>query len=207
MMPEGSIAGVLLSGGRSRRMGGGMKAHKLLAGKPLISHVIDRIEPQVSRLVLSVESVSEQFAPYGLEQVADPEPGGRGPLGGLLSALQNMEPSCDWLLLVPCDAPFLPGDLAVRLQQCAVETGQAGCVVRYQGEVQPTFSIWHRSLLPVLESAVLNKGMGGFKQFLDSKPLAILDWEASDISPFFNINDSGALAEAYRMIKQELVNY
>jgi molybdopterin-guanine dinucleotide biosynthesis protein A len=205
-MPDGSIAGVVLTGGRSKRMGGVVKAHKLLSGKPLIQHVIDRIVPQVSQLVLSVESVSEEFTPYGLAQLADPEPGSCGPLGGLLSSLQNLEPSCDWLLLVPCDAPFLPGDLAVRLKRCAIEAGQAGCVVRYQSELQPTFSIWNRSLLPALASAVMEQGMGGFKQFLGWRPLAILDWKASDISPFFNINAPGALAEAHRLIEQGSVN-
>jgi len=204
-MPAASIAGVVLTGGRSRRMGGVIKAHELLGGKPLIQHVIDRVKPQVGRLVLSVEKVSGEFTPYGLEQLADPEPGSCGPLGGLLSALSTLDAGCDWLLLAPCDAPLLPLDLAVKLERHAVELGAEGCVVRYQEEVQPTFSIWNRSLLPLLESAVLEKGMGGFKQFLKIKPLAILDWKTSDISPFFNINDAGALAEAQSWIDQKLM--
>ncbi len=180
-----------------------VKAHKLLAGKPLIQHVIDRIKPQVRQLALSVEIAGEEFAKYGLEQVADPRPGSCGPLGGLLSALTELDAASEWLLLIPCDAPFLPLDLAARLWDQAGE--RAGAVVCYQSEVQPTFSIWNRSLLPELKTAVLEQGMGGFKQFLQQRPLAILDWEPTDISPFFNINDSIALAEAESYIKQELV--
>ena len=125
-MPDASIAGVVLTGGRSRRMGGVIKAHELLGGKPLIQHVIDRVKPQVGRLVLSVEKVSGEFTPYGLEQLADPEPGSCGPLGGLLSALSTLDAGCDWLLLAPCDAPLLPLDLAVKLERHAVELSAEG---------------------------------------------------------------------------------
>ncbi len=194
------LAGVILAGGRSRRMGGGFKALAPLGGKPLIEHAIDRLQPQVSSLVLSVEKCVPEFEAFGLPQVEDPAPGSRGPLGGLLSALVNMEKGCDWMLLAPCDAPFLPFELADRLLNCALDDGQAGCVVRYDGEIQPTFSLWHRCQLPRLEEAVLEEGMAGFKQFLRGTPLAILDWEPADLSPFFNINDPDALAEAARLL-------
>jgi len=191
---------VILAGGRSRRMGGGFKALAPLGGKLLIRHVIDRLQPQVKSLVLSVEKLVPGFEAFGLPQVEDPSPGSRGPLGGLLSALANMEKGCDWMLLAPCDAPFLPLELAERLLSCALNDDQAGCVVRYDAEVQPTFSLWHRSLLPRLEEAVLEEGMAGFKQFLRDTQVAVLDWESSDLSPFFNINDWDKLAEAERLL-------
>jgi molybdopterin-guanine dinucleotide biosynthesis protein A len=181
-------------------MGGGFKALAPLGGKPLIRYVIDRLQPQVQSLVLSVEKYVPDFEAFGLPQVEDPSPGSRGPLGGLLSALANMEKGCDWMLLAPCDAPFLPLELAQRLLNCALDDDQAGCVVRYDSEIQPTFSLWHRRLLPRLEEAVLEEGMAGFKQFLRDTPVAALDWESSDLSPFFNINDPDALVEATHLL-------
>ncbi len=194
------LSGVILAGGRSRRMGGGIKALAPLNGKPLIGHVIDRLQSQVRSLALSVEKYHPDFAAFGLQQVEDPAPGKRGPLGGLLSAMANMETGCDWMLLVPCDAPFLPLDLAIRLMECALDDDQAGCVVRYEGEIQPTFSLWHRRLLPRLEKAVLEERMAGFKQFLRGNEVAILEWKPSHPAPFFNINDPDALAEAGRLL-------
>ncbi len=199
-MQKTSLAGVILAGGRSRRMGGGFKALASLGGKPLIRHVIDRLQPQVKSLVLSVEKHVPDFEAFGLPQVEDPTPGSHGPLGGLLAALANMERGCDWMLLAPCDAPFLPLELAGRLLNCALDDDQAGCLVRYDAEIQPTISLWHRRLLPPLEEAVLEQGMGGFKQFLQDTPVTILDWESSDLSPFFNINDPDALVEAARLL-------
>ncbi len=198
-MRETRLAGVILAGGRSRRMGGGFKALAPLGGKPLLRHVIERLQPQVQSLVLSVEKHVAEFDAFGLPQVEDPAPGSRGPLGGLLSALGNMEADCHWMLLVPCDAPFLPLELAQRLLNCALDKDQWGCTVRYDAQVQPTFSLWNRRLLPRLEKAVLEEGMAGFKQFLRVSPLAVLDWEQADFSPFFNINEPDTLAEAARL--------
>lgn len=201
MNPDHPMTGVILTGGQSRRMGRVAKATVPLAGKPLLQHVIDRVAPQVQRLVLSVERYSPELADFGLEQVADPRPGHAGPLGGLLSALEFTAQQTEWLLLVPCDAPFLPPDLGQRLHQTALDSGRAGCVIRYRGEVQPTFSVWHCSLLPSLQEAVFEHGLAGFKQYLESAPQASMDWDLPELkslepSPFFNINDPAALREA-----------
>ena len=193
-----AVAGVILAGGRSRRMGGAVKALLPLGDRPLLQHVIDRVDPQLDELLLSVERPSEAFEAFGLPQVADPQPDG-GPLGGLLSAMQAMSPGNDWLLLVPCDAPFVPPDLAARLLACALSAARPGAVVCYQSEIQPTFSIWSRSILPQLKSAVLEQGMAGIKQFLSVVELAELDWPGSEPSPFFNINDQDALLKAGRL--------
>lgn len=199
-MQKLGLAGVILAGGRSRRMGGGFKALAPLGGKPLLRHVIDRMQPQVQSLVLSVATHVADFELFGLPQVEDPVPGSRGPLGGLLSALANMEVGCDWMLMAPCDAPFLPLELAERLLNCALDEDHAGCVVRYETEIQPTFSLWHRRLLPQLEAAVLDEGMAGFKHFLRHTPVATLDWGPADPAPFFNINEPAALVEAGRLL-------
>jgi molybdopterin-guanine dinucleotide biosynthesis protein A len=205
MTLQADVAGVILTGGRSRRMGGVVKAHKPLAGIPLIQHVINRIQPQVSRLTLSVEHIRADYDCYGLKQIADPRPGSCGPLGGLQAAMAELDAKVEWLLLVPCDAPFLPLDLAIHLRTQALDSFMEAAVVSYQSELQPTFSIWNRSLLPALSASVLEQGMGGFKQFIDHHPVAVLDWKYSDISPFFNINDSGKMAEANLILEQKLV--
>jgi molybdopterin-guanine dinucleotide biosynthesis protein A len=199
---DGVLAGVILAGGRSRRMGGAVKALLNLGDRPLLRHVMDRVNPQVDRLLLSVERHSEAFDAFGLPQVVDPEPDG-GPLGGLLSALRVMGPGHDWMLLVPCDAPFVPSDLAAKLLACALASTRPGAVVCYESEIQPTFSIWNRNVLPRLEQAVLEEGMAGLKQFLSVKKLAELDWPRSKPSPFFNINDRDALLKAGRLMDQQ----
>jgi len=190
-------AGIILAGGRSRRMSGQVKALAVLHGKPLMQHVIDRMKPQVSALAISVDRKNPAFACFDLPQVTDPRQGSCGPLGGLLAALDALPQGSDYLLLAPCDAPFLPLDLGQRLMERLVLTGLAGCMVRYEEELQPTFSLWHRRLLPDLRSAVIDDGLGGFKQFLGRVCLSVLDWEPAKLSPFFNINTPEDLAQAH----------
>ena len=190
-------AGVILAGGRSRRMGGGLKALQFLGGRPMLKHVIDRLAPQVDVLWLSVETASEAWSPFGLRQLPDPEPGSRGPLGGLLAALGRCaEEDCDWLVLAPCDAPFLPLDLAGRLRAHAEERGAAIVTVSRRGQLHPVFSLWRRDELGPLDDAVRRHRMAGFRAFLDTRPHAVLEWNRGEHDPFYNVNDHDALRRA-----------
>ena len=209
-------AGVILAGGRSRRMGGSDKALAALAGRPMLEHVIERVAPQVGALALSVESATPALALYGLPQLADPLPGHRGPLGGLLAGVRHFAGTAGWLLLVPCDAPFLPRNLAARLQACADEAGAKAAVVLFGGELQPTFSLWNLGLLPLLEQAAGSGRQGGFKPVLRAVGAARCEWRATDAAdagpgpgatgappPFFNVNDPADLQSANRWLGGE----
>jgi molybdenum cofactor guanylyltransferase len=199
-------AGVILAGGQSRRMGGGDKALMPMGGKPLLQHVIDRMAPQVDGLALAVERVSPALADFGLPQLADPRPGHRGPLPGLLVAMRHFAGRSRWLLLAPCDAPFLPGDLADRLLVCATEAAARAACVSCGGELQPTFSLFHCDLLPQLEQAVMVEGQAGFKRFLHAAGAARCEWPAAAASdgapPFFNVNDPAALEQARAWLRE-----
>ena len=211
-MPVPLMAGAILAGGRSSRMGGKAKAFLPLAGKPLLQHVADRVSPQVQQLVLSVERESSSFEDFGLAQISDPQPGSHGPLGGLLSVMRWLQAdgAADWLLLVPCDAPFVPLDLAERLYRRAAASHSDGAVVHQAGQIHPVFSLWHSSLLQKLEQAVVSDNMAGFKQFLRVSPLSGYEWPEREAapgrSPFFSINDQLALAQARLAICQQAGN-
>lgn len=192
--------GVVLAGGRSRRMAGVNKALQNLDGRPLLSHVITRIQGQCSHLYLSVESIDPLWERFGLPQIADLDAGSNGPLGGVLAALETIKQQSDWLLLVPCDAPFLPLDLAERLSQLALSTQSSAALVSYQGQWQPTFSLWQVGLLPALRNAVKEQGQRGLKEFLLTQAPAVLGWPEQQPSPFFNINRPQDLAEAAALL-------
>ena len=177
-----------------------------LDGKPMIRYVADRMGPQVDRLVLSVETTDESLDFLGLDQVPDPEPGSRGPLGGLAAALGfTARHGFDWLVVAPCDAPFLPKDLCDRLVGAAMEEGAPVAVARDSLRVQPAFSAWRRDVLDEVSSAVTNRGMAGFFQFLDGCRHCRVEWPESTPPPFYNINDPAALkrVRAWLMTEEE----
>jgi molybdopterin-guanine dinucleotide biosynthesis protein A len=195
-MTEGKTTGVILAGGRSSRMGGQRKALARLAGRPLLAHVVERLQPQVGSLLLSCEPQDNGFEGFGLPMVPDCLPGFRGPLAGLYSAMQHLaDTGFDGsLVLCPCDAPFLPGDL-VRVLQEASGGGQVG-VPSWQGVLQPTFSLWPMHRLPEVREALVERGQGGPRQVLDRVPHAVVEWKRSDPPPFFNVNTPQDLAMA-----------
>lgn len=184
-------------------MGGCDKVFAPLAGKSLVAHVIERLQPQVQEVVLSVAAASPELEALGLRQLTDPLPGHQGPLGGLLSALRHFSASHQWLLLVPCDAPFLPGNLAQALHDCAAEAAAPCAAVVYEDELQPTFSIWHSTVLHPLERAVGQGGHAGIKRFMKSIQTAELCVPVAEPPPFFNVNDRAALEQASRWIRHD----
>src|SRR5258706_16441812 len=119
------IVGLLLAGGLARRMGGGDKCLRPLAGRPMLAHIIERMAPQCRELVLNANGDPARFAGFHLAITPDSVAGFAGPLAGVLARMgwaAIYAPVCPLILSVPTDAPFLPRDLAVRLHAaCASE--------------------------------------------------------------------------------------
>jgi molybdopterin-guanine dinucleotide biosynthesis protein A len=111
------VAAVVLAGGQGRRMGGADKGLVEYRGRPLVEWVLAVLSPQVGGLVISANRNFEAYAAYGHRVLPDTLPGHPGPLAGVLAALDAV--TADWLLVVPCDTPHLPADLAVRLLDAA----------------------------------------------------------------------------------------
>jgi len=107
------VAAVILAGGQGRRMGGADKGLIDYQGRPLIEWVLGALAPQVGEIVISANRNLERYAAYGRRVLPDTLPDYPGPLAGVLAALQAV--TADWLLVVPCDTPHLPADLAFRL--------------------------------------------------------------------------------------------
>jgi molybdopterin-guanine dinucleotide biosynthesis protein A len=204
MNPAGSFkpAGVVLAGGQSSRFGVTSKALAPLSGKPLVRHVLERLAGQAGPILLSVQEKHPALETLGYEMVEDVVPRHRGPLTGLCSAMQWLADNDggEWLLLCPCDAPFLPRDLAVRLYQGAVNTGQPVTVAKYQDVPQPTFSLWNTELMPAVRDSVMEQGRGGLMQVLNDVPHAFVEWAVRDVPPFFNVNTPDDLERAGRLL-------
>ena len=195
-------AGVILAGGRSRRMGGSRKALLELNGRPLLAHVIDRLQAHLDPLMLSCDSETSEFESFGLPLVPDLLPGFRGPLTGLCSALQYLadKGQQNSLVLCPCDAPFIPHNLVQTLLDAGQENEKPVVVISYQGVLQPTFSMWHTHHLPAIHEAVVKRGDGGLRYMLKSLPHTVVEWAPAEPSPFFNINTPDDLKTAASLL-------
>ncbi len=204
-----SVAGVLMAGGQSRRMGGGDKCLRPLAGKPILTHVIDRVRPQVGPLVLNANGDPARFAGFGLPVVADAVGDFAGPLAGVLTGLEwaaEQAPGCTWLASFATDAPFLPEDLVARLLAAVeAEGGEMACAAS-QGRDHPVFGLWPLRLRHELRRAMVAEDMrkvdlwtARFKLVRVDFPL--VETPAGPLDPFFNANRPEDLAEAERFAR------
>ena len=183
-------AGVILAGGRSRRMGVSRKALLELKGQSLLAHVIERLQPHLNPLLLNCEGETNDFDDFDLTMIPDILPGYRGPLTGLYSALQYLSDRGNdtGLVLCPCDAPFIPSNLVQTLLDECGDGPAPVVVISYHGVLQPTFSLWQNHHLPAIKAAMLDKGVGGLKRVLLSLPHKIVEWAPAEPNPFFNVN-------------------
>ena len=142
---RGQVTAVVLAGGRGRRMGGEDKGLVPLAGRPMVEHVLQAVQPQVGAVVLSANRNRERYEALGYPVVADAVGDFWGPLAGVASAMRVAR--SPYLLTVPCDAPLVPGDLAAVLYRALRGEG-ADIAVAHDGErMQQAFALLSCRLL------------------------------------------------------------
>lgn len=139
---------MILAGGQGRRMGGVDKGLETLRGKPLVQWVIERLRPQVDEILINANQNLATYARFGHRVVPDEIGGFAGPLAGLQRGLA--EAAHELVATVPCDSPFLPGELVARLR-AGLEAHRAElAVARTGGQPHPVFCLCRRVLLPHL---------------------------------------------------------
>lgn len=198
------IGGVLLAGGQSQRMGGGDKCLRLLGGKPILAHVIERAKPQVDALVLNANGDPARFAPFGLPVIADDITGFAGPLAGVLAGLDwaaRELPEAELVASFATDTPFLPRDLVSRLAVALEEGGFDLACAQSNGQVHPVFGLWPVSLREDLRAA-LKGGLRKVDRWSARFKLVEVAFLAEPVDPFFNANRPDDLAEAERLVAE-----
>ncbi len=209
--PLGSptVAGVLLAGGRARRLGGGDKCLLDVDGRTLLDRVIERVRPQVGPLILNAGGDPARFSSFGLAVVPDPVEDGieafSGPLAGILAGLDwahENAPQADFLAVFPTDAPFVPRDLVAR-QAEALQGGKADiAIARSKGRDHPVFALLTlglgnaHDLRDGLREAMTREGVRKAAQWVDRYRVARVSYAVGVRDPFFNVNDPKSLVQA-----------
>jgi molybdenum cofactor guanylyltransferase len=155
-----AITGLILAGGQGRRMGGVDKGLQPLRGRPMLAWVLERLAPQVGEIIINANQNVEQYREFGHPVVADnareTDGGFAGPLAGLQAGMQAAQH--DLVLTVPCDSPFLPADLAERLQRALEAQGADLAVAKTGKQAHPVFALCRRALLPHLSEFLSHGG-------------------------------------------------
>jgi len=195
---KNTITGVILAGGRARRMGGRDKGLLDLSGRPLISHVIASLGMQVGPLVINANRNLAEYRKFGYPVVKDATEGFDGPLAGIASCMALAE--TELMVCVPCDSPFIAGDLVDRLYH-SLETGQADISMAHNGErTQPVFSMLKTSLISSLQE-YLERGGRKIDSWFSEHRLAVADFSDRP-DTFMNINTPDDIASASALLAE-----
>ena len=196
------IPGVLLAGGLARRMGGGDKPMRTIAGQTILERVIARLQPQCSTLILNANGDPSRFAGFGLPVIADTVADFPGPLAGILAALDWMaahRPEVKHVLSAAADCPFLPRDLVARLEGARRAENAELAVACSDGQTHPVIGLWSVHLRGELRHALVEEDVRKIDRWTARYPLATVNWPVTPVDPFFNANTVDDIAEADRL--------
>ena len=184
-MGEQDIAGVVLAGGRATRWDGRDKGLIQVSGRPMISHVLDALVPQVGQVIISANRNLDEYRALGFPVVTDASRDFLGPLAGIASGLAAAR--TEWVAIVPCDSPFLATDCVRRLATAREDSERTDITVAHDGKrIQPLFSLIRRSLIEDLDG-FLESGGRKVDLWYAQHHMQLVDFSDSPDS-FLNIN-------------------
>ena len=197
--------GLILAGGLARRMGGGDKPRTSIGGQSILSRVIERMTPQCTRLILNANGDPSRFADTGLPVIADDVPDFAGPLAGILAGLgwtAANAPDIATVVSVPGDCPFLPRGLVQRLDEARRRQGTPLACARSGEWRHPVVGLWPVALRADLRHALTRENLRKIELWTARHGVALADWPAEPIDPFFNVNTPEDAAIATRIATQ-----
>lgn len=190
MSSDNLPTGVLLAGGRARRMGGGDKCLLPLKDKTLLSRGIERAQGQVGDLLLSANGNALRFARTRLTVIPDQYQDFPGPMAGIHAALlwaRDNRPENTWLASFACDTPFFPRDMVSRLF-AALNSDSRIAVAVSGGRMHPVFALWHTSLLPEISATLEQPEVPWLQHWIKDRPHVTVEFDTTPCDPFTNIN-------------------
>ncbi len=186
MIDRERIAGIVLAGGLGNRMGGVDKGLQNHLGTPLALHAMQRLSPQVGKVMISANRHLDSYASFGVPVFPDEIADHAGPLAGFLAGLEH----CDapYLVTVPCDTPNFPTDLVAQLAAglIAQDAQIALAATRETAgvQIQPVFCLMASTLKDSL------------REFIASGQRKVERWTTSHRCAMVLFDDEGAFANA-----------
>jgi molybdopterin-guanine dinucleotide biosynthesis protein A len=120
------------------------KAMLPFAGEPLIVHIVRKLQPMFSDIVV-VAAPGQQLPAMPVRTVEDEEPY-QGPVGGIYYGLRAI--ADDFAFVTSCDAPFASTTLIEHL--LGLRAQHDIVVPQWDGRLQPLFAVFRTTVLPVL---------------------------------------------------------
>jgi len=197
------VAGIVLAGGQSKRMGAD-KALVMLGANTLIDHSVARLRPQVAALAINANCDPARFAQFGVPILSDPIPGFQGPLAGILAGMRwAQQAGKSFAATVPADTPFAPGNLVARLR-AGIGDAEIAVATSRDGTDHPTVALWRVSLAEDLASWLEQGSDRAVRTWIGARRASRVEFpDDAGGDPFFNVNTPADLETAAARLRTE----
>lgn len=174
------LLGVILAGGQSRRMGKVDKHRISIGGKTLITHISDRLSPQVTELIINSNDKDD----FDRFKVVPDKESSLGPIGGIYTTLSYaLEKGYQKIITAPCDTPFIPDNFIEKL----LEFQDKPCVIASSaGRIHPVLALWDVSIINDVKTSI-GRGEYSLMRLIEKLDYIECKWQEKP-DPFFNIN-------------------
>jgi len=193
-----NICVVILNGGLSSRMGGGIKSFEKFNNKTIFDRILERITPQAKHIIINSNEDDNKFNEYNLPIIKDKLTGHLGPLAGIHASLHWIKcniPQIEWLVSVPSDTPFFPKDLVNKLFLKVLDNNKKIVLAKSNDKLHPVIGLWKSDLLEDLEENLKN-GTRKIMLWAQCHPFDTQNFDQNFFDPFFNINFKEDLIQA-----------
>lgn len=147
-----NLLGVVLCGGRSSRMGGYDKGLIGFQGRPMVTYAVAALQ-DCQQIVINANRNQSQYRwLFQLPVISDANADFDGPLAGLLAGLRYAdEQGMQWLISIPCDAPFVDAGYVQQMWQYQQQSDKK-IFMAADPYRQPVFALLHVSLIEPLSA-------------------------------------------------------
>ena len=183
------IAVIIMIGGKSSRLGGGIKSLIKINNKKIFDIILERIQPQIDKIIVNSNIEDTEISKYKFPIIKDVKQGYLGPLAGIhagMKWLNKNKPEVDWLLTLPGDTPFIPLNLVSCFEE-KINQDSKIILAKSNDKIHPIIGAWHTSLLTSLNEH-LESGTRKILEWAKNHPLEFLEFNEKSYDPFFNIN-------------------
>lgn len=195
MSRDGSLAGIVLAGGRSSRLGHD-KTRIVYSGVSLLSRSVDLLKRHCD-VVHVVGRLPEDHG-LNVPSFLDDVPG-RGPGGGIVTALRRLGRSC---LVLSCDLPLMEDQTLRRLKTGWREKPDTALMTTFQqedtGYIEALVAVYEPAALPLLDRA-FEQGLYQLNRILTEPMRHHIPYPRSEATPFFNVNHPADLSLLRRL--------
>ena len=204
-MSEHNILGVILAGGKSKRMGKD-KLFLKLNNKVLIEYTIDKVKKYFKNLIIITKQKNEYFSKQNLITVEDCIEGQLGPLVGILTGMKwakdNLK-DCSWIATFPCDTPFFPEKIIQEFIEKSKKKDSILFCASSHGRKHNIFGLWSLELYDKLMNDLINNKIRKVEDWTEKNKITNVEFKFKDYDPFFNINTLKDLEIAKKIMKNE----